>query len=378
MNLQNMSRRKFLAGVGIMGGAMATGLSACAPSSRTDANDQKSDAGQKSQPDPTPTKEHEADIVIIGCGTSGLAAAVEAGQEGISCIVLDKAESYGGNAPAVEACFAVGEKLAEEQGVEYTVADIILRELEYSNYRTDGVMWTDLVSSSEENYYWLSDCGVRFSGRVEKGSGLIPVAHVFDVNPSDGLAAYATPMHDLAEKLGTEFCFGMTAFKLKQDESGAICGVYANNSDDEPELFKCKAVILASGGFANDHELLARSDWAGKASEFMVNAIQINNGDGYKMASEVGAGNTVPHSCSINTAYIYSLGDKKAPGRTLSTSPTVLWVNENATRFVNEDFAVKTNRQAITNPLRNQKEHFAFFDRGTAETILAPNEGLRR
>lgn len=371
MGRKKISRRGFLAGAGV---ALAAGMAGCAPSS---------DVGAKGHADAqltmdglNPVKEHETDLVIVGCGTSDLAAAAEAGQEGVNCIVIDKAASYGGNAPAVEACFAVGDRLAAEQGVAYTVADVILRELEYSNYRTDGVMWTDLVSSSEDNYYWLVDSGVRFSGRVEKGSGLIPVAHVFEVDPGDGLAAYATPLYQLAEKLGVQFAFSQTAFRLMRDERGVVCGVYTTNAEGDVELFKSKAVILASGGFANNHELLARADWAGKADDFLINAMQINDGDGYKMAVEAGAGDTVPHSCSINTAYIYSLGDKKAPGRTVSTDPSVLWINEDAVRFVNEDFATKTNRQAITNPLRNQKEHYAFFDRGTAESILSPTEGF--
>ena len=375
-----VSRRSFLLGAGIIGAGAAAGLAGCAPAresgaAETEARQELGEVAEASELIAV-SQEHESDIVIVGCGTSGLAAAAQAADEGVRCIVVEKADTYGGNAPAVEACFAVGERLAEEQGVEYTVADIILRELEYSNYRSDGIMWTDLVSSSEENYYWLNDVGVKFSGRVEKGSGLIPVAHVFDVNREDGLEAYATPLYNHAVSGGVEFAFGQRAYKLLVGDAGEVRGVYTKNASGEDELFKCKAVILASGGFANNHELLARADWAGKADEFMINAMQINDGDGYSMAREAGAGDTVPHSCSINTAYIYSLGDKKAPGRTLSTDPHVVWVNEDAVRFVNEDFAVKTNRQAITNPLRTQREHYAFFDRATAEEILSPSEGF--
>lgn len=384
-----VSRRDFLTAVGLGGASIAAlGLAACgAPKTSNNGEQDASDPTQNTtQPDnasekgqgnlPTPAATYEADLVIVGSGTSGLAAAVQAGYEGANTIVIEKRSTYGGNASAVEALFAVGDRLAAEQNVEYTVADVVHRELEYSNYRTSGNLWSDLVENSEENYYWLVDQDVKFSGIVGKGSGLIPVAHVFETSPEDGLYPYATPMYEKAVSLGIDFRFNQAAFKLSTAPDGSVNGVYAKDATGEVTLYTAKAVILASGGFACNPDLFARTGWFGLADEFLTFVVAENDGAGYEMAHELGAGDTVPWACGINTAYVLSLGDKNAPGRTVSTSPFVVWLNQNGARFVNEDFAVTTNRQAVANPLRNQLGRYVAVDRGTVETILADKEGM--
>ena len=362
--MEQLTRRGFLRGTTATGLALGT----CAASMASVATADTDDAA------PTPDNVYEADLVIVGSGTAGLAAAVEAGSRGISTIVVEQADDFGGNSPAIEALFAVGDKISEEFGVEYTVADVIHTELEYSNYRTSGALWTDLVTQSEENYYWLVDQGVKFSGRVEKGSGLIPVAHVFDTSSGDARDPYTVPMGEKAQSYGVQFHYNETANRLYV-EDGAVRGVYANNAEGGCDLFRAKAVILASGGFAFNPELFARAGWFGKAYEFLPLALVKNVGLGFEMANALGAGDTVPWAPGINSTYVASLGDKGTPGRQVSSDPNVIWLDENGERFVNEDFAKVTNRQSITNPLRNTKDQYVFLDRGTAEAILESHDG---
>lgn len=291
-----VSRRDFLTAVGLGGASIAAlGLAACGapktsnngeqdasdPTQNTTQSDNASEKGQGNLP--TPAATYEADLVIVGSGTSGLAAAVQAGYEGANTIVIEKRSTYGGNASAVEALFAVGDRLAAEQNVEYTVADVVHRELEYSNYRTSGNLWSDLVENSEENYYWLVDQGVKFSGIVGKGSGLIPVAHVFETSPEDGLYPYATPMYEKAVSLGIDFRFNQAAFKLSTAPDGSVNGVYAKDATGEVTLYTAKAVILASGGFACNPDLFVGDTWedvakaAGLDGAAVANALQTYN-----------------------------------------------------------------------------------------------------
>ena len=90
---QNVSRRSFLVGAGLLGSAMAATMAGCAP--KTAAEAAKQSAGDSTAaPDPiTDIKEtKEADLVIVGLGVAGVSAARSAAENGLKVIAIERCQ----------------------------------------------------------------------------------------------------------------------------------------------------------------------------------------------------------------------------------------------------------------------------------------------
>ena len=122
-----LSRRSFLGVAAACGLAAGAGLAGCAPKPDDDPTAQEN---EQEQPDknmaPTDIKETlDADVLVVGLGMSGLAAAVQAASNGAKVIGIEKMNATGGNGIGVEGIFAVGSSLEVEQGIEIDPAEIV-------------------------------------------------------------------------------------------------------------------------------------------------------------------------------------------------------------------------------------------------------------
>ena len=144
----------------------------------------------------------DTEILVIGAGCGGLACAVQGALNGSKVLLLEKAPSTGGNANVSEGMFALGTDRQKELGIELSVPEIINHEMEFAQFRVDGLLWRDFVENSVENYEWCKEQGVEFSGVVNAYGGLYDTMHWF----KDGLGAvgYVPQMTARAEELGVE------------------------------------------------------------------------------------------------------------------------------------------------------------------------------
>ena len=105
-----LNRRKFVAG-----GAAALALGAVAGTGMALADGTKTKATPAD--DITADTEDTVDVVVVGAGASGVAAAVQAAQLGAKVVLLEKQDIVGGNGVGTEGLFAVGSKMQEEAGI---------------------------------------------------------------------------------------------------------------------------------------------------------------------------------------------------------------------------------------------------------------------
>ena len=94
----------------------------------------------------------EADVVVVGSGVSGLAAALEAAQGGARVAVFEKQPSIGGTSNFFEGIFAVGSAMQKEKYIAYSPDQAFKNFMEYNhwrvNARSSGHSSTDLPRPS--------------------------------------------------------------------------------------------------------------------------------------------------------------------------------------------------------------------------------------
>lgn len=358
----NIDRRNFIRGTAVLGAmGVAGALAGCsAPKNAADA------APQSAEPVADATV--QADIVIVGAGMSGLAAAVQAGIDGDKTIVLESTATVGGSGFGVEGIFGWNTKMQQELGLEFDKNLVLRSELAAANYGTDGALWEILIDDSASNIDWLVDQGVTFSGLVDayevRGTaGIVPSMHWFE----EGIAkvGYVPAMQKRCEELGVQIVTGARATALAM-EDGAVKGVYAETSQGLVK-YEAGAVLIASGGWTTDETLLAKH---GIDPTCLLNAnTSDQNGDGIKMAVDAGAREFL-RPCIEGVTTLPGLNaDRDTLAAALGLAFTPVWVNQDAKRFTNEDCG-EVNFELPVTTIVAQRASYMIFTRAIAEERL--------
>jgi fumarate reductase flavoprotein subunit len=242
----------------------------------------------------------EADIVIIGGGGSGLAAAISAEEAGAkNIIVLEKASTLGGNAALSHGMFAVGSQAQKQQGVTLSEDEVYKDRMALSEWTIDPKLTRDLINRSKDMLQWLTNKGLKFeyltslTGVGTKGSGDIPM--VFHMNDAEldkdkavGLKLVETLVRE-CQKPGVKTLCDTKAKKILTDSKGQVNGVLAEAKGKELKI-TAKSAIIAAGGFGGNVEMLNKYFPSLKdLGDAHNNGLPQMMGDGIVMAAEAGA-----------------------------------------------------------------------------------------
>lgn len=288
----------------------------------------------------------EIDLVIVGGGLGGLAAANAAVNKGVKPLVLEKLQFLGGAGLFPEGSLGVNTRYQKEHGIKTTVQQVLDAALQYHHYRCDPAVLRVLIEESQRTIDEIQDMGVEFRGirtMYDKSESLM-TWHLF----KGGAAEVIRRFIDNIKARGGEILTQTTAQKLIV-ENGAICGVEAVNAKGDKLIIRAKKVIIATGGFAANKEMLAQHVFDSSALG-MVEPIWLRGpvvdgrtGDGIKMAQLVGAGVAGMHTVAGNAPYLpdvppinqFSGPDELKQGRCALAQPW-LWVDHTGRRFFNE------------------------------------------
>lgn len=285
-------------------------------------------------------KEVNTDYLIVGAGIAGLASAVQARQEGLDTLVIEKNGFVAGNGGGVEGIFGINTKMQKEAGIHAETEDIIAKEAELGQYRVDGSFWVDLIKNSADNINWLVDLGVQLT-KVDDyhGTCMFPTFHWF----KGGFASigYVPYMKKKADELGAKFMLNTSAISTIE-ENGVIKGVYAKTPDGIVKI-NAKATLLATGGVGHSAKLIRKQGWSTKNLHYC--SMPSNTGDGYQMAMSLGAKDMLKESPEFMMNYIQALPhegvhlyiDPINGFMSLPSGGPVVFVNQNGRRFVNEN-----------------------------------------
>lgn len=275
------------------------------------------------------TVEKDTDVVVIGGGGAGFAAAVSAKEAGANVILVEKLASVGGNTLISGGEYAApANDIQKEEGIEDS-KELFAKDVEEAGGNPDLIKV--LADKATEDAYWLrDDIGVEwldslmfFGGHSVKRS-LIPAAHTGNELIKNYLKK--------AEELGIEV---LTETDVKEilSKDGKVCGIKAETKDGEL-VVNSKSVVVASGGFGANAEMCYEND-----KEVDEHVLSTNSpgatGDGITMAEKLGA-DTVDMDkiqlypvCDVETGKLLYCGDTRLVGG-------ALLVNKEGKRFVEE------------------------------------------
>ena len=107
-------------------------------------------------------KTRETDIVVIGSGVAGLAAALTVAEGGVRVIVFEKQRALGGTSNFFSGLFAVESARQRENYITYSRDEAFKSIMEYSHWRANARLVRAIVNESAQTIAWLLRQGVEF------------------------------------------------------------------------------------------------------------------------------------------------------------------------------------------------------------------------
>jgi fumarate reductase flavoprotein subunit len=313
----------------------------------------------------------ENDVIVVGSGASGMAAALTAVKSGRRVVVIEKNRYCGGISNLGMEIFAVESKIQRKNNISITVNEAFKIFMEHTHWNADARLVRAFIGKTASTIEWLQGLGVEFE---EISSFFMFPESKLTAHPvklpsgRSGPGSFANMMKILrrrAEGKGVEFLFSTAARKLIK-ENNKVTGLIAETSSKETVQIRAKAVIIASGGFANNPEMLKKCDQFGLSRDLSILPSVKLTGDGIEMAWQVGAssdGMCIAFFCDSPAPKNLNGTTKKA--FSAITRQPYLWVNQQGKRFMDEGIVGCTVYAG--NAIARQKNKCAYliFDENT-------------
>ncbi len=296
-----------------------------------------------------------ADVVIIGAGGAGLAAAVSANQNGASVIVLEKMPQVGGNTIISGSAFNAADPSRQiPQGIEDSTEKHFEQTLKGGDNLGNPVLVRTLVENAYPTLQWLESLGMEFQDHVFTVlGGLWPRAHK-PVKPL-GTGYIETYMNYINAHDGITVITDtkVTDIYLEEGRASVVKGQGQNGTIVAQGH---KAVIVATGGFG------ANVDLREKYNKFWPSLVNIGTtnhpgatGDGLGLAEKVGA-----DLVGLEYIQLLPMGDPVTGSLSGNIEQAVenrIFINKSGNRFVDEG----QRRDVMTRALFEQEDSFMWI-----------------
>lgn len=297
-------------------------------------------------------------LLVVGAGTAGIPAALTALDEGAEVILLDKASRVGGMLWASGAVTSgAGSALQRDRGIADSAQAHYEEVFRAGRGRADPQLLQIATAEAGPTIDWLVSLGTPFTAQSPMVHGLadeheqyaVPRSYLLqapeELGPYRGPVLAGVLKHALERWLGSgrlRLVTGATVVDLLSSE-GAVEGVRVE-IDGVPEEIRADAVLLATGGYAANRQLLRR--FHASFDHLVTSGLPHASGDGLLLAEAVG-GQVV--NADLVIPMMGAVADPDRPGFRLGDAMVTfgrpparsgdIWVNKLGRRFVAEDTA---------------------------------------
>jgi fumarate reductase flavoprotein subunit len=306
----------------------------------------------------------ETDVVVIGSGVTGLAGAVTAAEGGAKVIVFEKQRSLGGTSNFFSGLFAVESARQRVNYITYSRDEAFKNIMEYSHWRANALLVRAIVNESADTIAWLLSEGVEF---IEGTINMPDAPRTYHPVKGQGEAIVKT-LATIAKEKGVDLRLGMPVKRILR-QSDRITGVVAEEDGEDIQVAS-KAVIVASGGYANNKEWIRK--YAG--FDLDINLFPIGNvdkmGDGIRMAWEVGAADE-----GLGVLELHSTGPvgpefAMKGSLELAAAQPDLWVNPRGERFCDESITFYDSSTGNASARYKEGCHYRLLDDSIRQILL--------
>ena len=321
----------------------------------------------------------DADVVVVGAGGAGMTAAITAAAEGKTVVILESQSMVGGNSVRATGGMNAGKtvyqdenEFGESAGVEKTLktaaekyADnktitalaktvseqwaayqanptgyfdsVELMELDTmigGKGINDPALVETLCANSADAIDWLDEHGITLHNVSSFGGASVKRIHrpVNAEGKTVSVGSYMIPLlQENCEKAGVKMMLDTTATEILTDANGAAVGVKATGASGETVTVNAKAVVLATGGFGANLDMVVK--YKPELKGFMTTNAPGIQGQGIEMAEAIGAATVdmdqiqIHPTVEANTAALITEG--------LRGDGAIL-INEEGQRFIDE------------------------------------------
>lgn len=321
----------------------------------------------------------DADVVVVGAGGAGMTAAITAAAEGKSVVILESQSMVGGNSVRATGGMNAGKtvyqdenEFGESAGVEKTLKTAAEKYADnetitalaktvseqWAAYQADPTGYFDsvelmeldtmiggkgindpelvetLCANSADAIDWLDEHGITLHNVSSFGGASVKRIHrpVNAEGKTVSVGSYMIPLlEENCEKAGVKMMLDTTATEILTDANGAAVGVKATGASGETVTVNAKAVVLATGGFGANLDMVVK--YKPELKGFMTTNAPGIQGQGIEMAEAIGAATVdmdqiqIHPTVEANTAALITEG--------LRGDGAVL-INEEGQRFIDE------------------------------------------
>jgi len=203
------------------------------------------------------------DVVIVGSGFAGLSAAVEASSKGLKVIVLEKMHHYGGNSRISGGGYCSWDsklKLREKNSLGEDSPQLHLADtLKGGSFYNVPTLVDRMVREAPDGLNWLIDAGIEFESTLHH-IGAHSTARSYQEKNRSG-AAIVEALYKLAVKNGVVISLDSKVDRFwREDANGPVTGLRYLDENTQKNIQSLKGIVLASGGYARDTELVLQNN----------------------------------------------------------------------------------------------------------------------
>ena len=327
----------------------------------------------------------EADVVVVGAGGAGMTAAITAAAEGKSVVILESQSMVGGNSVRATGGMNAGKtvyqdenEFGESAGVEKTLKTAAEKYADnetitalaktvseqWAAYQANPTGYFDsvelmeldtmiggkgindpelvetLCANSADAIDWLDEHGITLHDVSSFGGASVKRIHrpVNAEGKTVSVGSYMIPLlEENCKKAGVQILLNTTANEILTDANGAAAGIKATGASGETVTVNAKAVVLTTGGFGANLDMVVK--YKPELKGFMTTNAAGIQGQGIEMAEAIGAATVdmdqiqIHPTVEANTAALITEG-LRGDGAVLINAEGKRFIDEVGTRDV--------------------------------------------